>query len=152
MRVHSVAKINKLKKLRKSGYSINELVKALNIPKTTVWHHISGLKLSPQVLRKIRSNQGGSKKRKEANLLKAKDMAVGILKSDNRELALIISMLYWAEGTKGDCEFINSDGRMLALYLHILRGVFGIKNKDIKPTMRIFSGMDEKECLRYWSS
>ena len=45
MRVHPKNKIKKLKLLRRQGFSINELVSELNIPKTTVWHHIKEVKV-----------------------------------------------------------------------------------------------------------
>ncbi len=32
-----------------------------------------------------------------------------------------------------------------------MRKIFNIPKKSIKPTLRIFSGMSEKECLNYWS-
>ncbi len=61
-------------------------------------------------------------------------------------------MLYWGEGTKKVCEFINSDGNMIRCYLSILREMLGITSENVRATMRIFSGMDQNECLRYWSS
>lgn len=151
MRIHSASEIAELKRLRKSGQSINELVARLNIPKTTVWHHIHKIKLNKEATRKIREIQGGSKKRKQQNVVLAQKMAKEFLVNKNRELSIVVAMLYWAEGTKEACEFINSDGRMIKLYLRGLREIFCIKNDEIKPTMRIFSGMDEKRCLSHWS-
>lgn len=60
-------------------------------------------------------------------------------------------MLYWAEGTKKVCDFINSDGRMIKLYLGILREVLKISELNIKPTIRFFSNAEKKNCLNYWS-
>ena len=60
-------------------------------------------------------------------------------------------MLYWAEGCKKACEFINSDGRMVDLYVKIMVKIFNIPKERITPTIRIFSGMDKTECLNYWS-
>ena len=45
VRVHSSTKIRKLKQLRRRGYSLNELVKTLSIPKTTVWHHVKNVEI-----------------------------------------------------------------------------------------------------------
>ncbi|HEY4715410.1 MAG TPA: hypothetical protein VIH31_02805 [Candidatus Paceibacterota bacterium] len=152
MRVHSSRKIEDLKRLRKTGFSINELVKELKIPKTTIWHHVHTLKLPRKAVISIKSKQGGSHKRKLENIIKAKEVANTILLGKDRELSIIFSMLYWAEGSKGDCEFINSDGRMIKLYLNIIQKIFHIKTNEIKPTLRIFSGMNKKKCLLYWSS
>lgn len=40
---------------------------------------------------------------------------------------------------------------MIQTYLVVIRNVFNIPEIMIKPTMRIFSGMNKNECLRYWS-
>lgn len=151
MRVHSVEKIEKLKELRSQGYSINELVEKLAMPKTTIWHHIHSIKLLPIYVSRIRSRQGGSRKRKEARIKEAEAKARIILSSRHREAMIALVMLYWGEGHKGRCDFINTDGNMISFYLQTLRNVFNIPNDGFMPTMRIFSGMDREECLSYWS-
>ena len=65
MRVHSAEKIKELKRLRRKGLSINELVAKLSIPKTTVWHHIHNIKLSPKHIARLKARQGGSAERKQ---------------------------------------------------------------------------------------
>jgi len=60
-------------------------------------------------------------------------------------------MLYWGEGTKRECKFINSDERIIKSYLTVLRDVFNVPEEFIKPTMRIYSGMNRKKCLNHWS-
>ncbi|OHA46762.1 MAG: hypothetical protein A3A80_02810 [Candidatus Terrybacteria bacterium RIFCSPLOWO2_01_FULL_44_24] len=40
---------------------------------------------------------------------------------------------------------------MIRVYLFILREVFRIPEEFIKPTMRIFDGMDKTQCLQYWA-
>lgn len=151
MRVHSIEKIKELKKLRKKGYSINELVIKLSIPKTTIWHHIHNIPVPSKYVSILRSKRGGSSKRKQRNWEEAQKFAQELLRGPQRELAIIVAMLYWGEGSKKKCEFINSDGRMIKSYLGILRKAFNIPEESIKPILRIFSGMDRKECLNYWS-
>ena len=151
MRIHSADKIKKLKQLRRKGYSINELVKELSIPKTTVWYHIQSVRVLPQYASALKAKRGGSAKRTEMNWKKAQEHAKELLMSPYRELAIVLAMLYWGEGSKKRCEFINSDGRMIEIYLFSLRNMLNIKEKDIQPTLRIFSGMDRSECLDYWS-
>jgi len=150
MRIHPVDKIKKLKQLRKKGYSINELVKKLSIPKTTVWHHIQGVRVLPKYALVLKAKRGGSAKRTETNWEKAQEYTKELLTGPHRELAIVLAMLYWGEGSKKCCEFINSDGRMIEIYLFSLRNMLDIKEKDIQPTLRIFSGMDRFECLDYW--
>lgn len=151
MRIHSIEKIRQLKNFRKKGYSINELVIKFSIPKTTVWHHVHNIKIPKKYAIILKSKQGGSANRKQINLEKAKQCAQELLNSSSKEFLIVISMLYWGEGSKKVCEFINSDGRMIQIYLVILRKILKIPEKSIKPTMRIFSGMNENECLNYWS-
>lgn len=151
MRVHSIAKIKELKKLRRRGYSINELVKKTSIPKTTVWHHIHNIQVLRKYIPILNAKRGGSAKRTENNWEKARVRAKELLRSPNRESLIAIAMLYWGEGSKKVCEFINSDGRMVNLYLTILRKVFGIAEDNLKITIRIFSGMERMTCLSYWS-
>lgn len=152
-RKYSKEIIDSLKKLRKEGYSIDELVIKFSIPKSTIWHHVGAIQISEKFKKILKSRQGGSAKRKALNFEKAREKAIEVLNLSNpkRELAIIIAMLYWAEGSKKVCEFINSDGRMIEVYLFVIRNILGIEEKYIKPTMRIFSGMDKKECLDYWS-
>lgn len=151
MRIHSDAKIEKLKELRKKGYSINELVRDLSIPKSTVWHHIQKVAVDPQYVLILKAKIGGSRSRKEKNLKIAEELAKKMLNSPNREYLIILTMLYWAEGCKKACEFINSDGRMVDLYVKIMVKIFDIPKERIIPTIRIISSMNTKECLDYWS-
>lgn len=151
MRIHSLDKIKKLKKLRKKGYSINELSRKLSIPKTTIWHHVQGIKILPEYLSLLKSKIGGSRQKKEKNWEIARQLAKEILQSSHREYVIVIAMLYWAEGSKKVPEFVNSDGKMINLYINIIVKILNISKDRIIPTIRIFSGMDEKECLNYWS-
>jgi hypothetical protein len=151
MRIHSLEKIEKIKKLRKRGYSINELVEKFSVPKTTIWHHIHKIKVLPLYVPLLNSKRGGSTKRKNEKIRIADEEASELLKGKNRESLIALAMLYWGEGSKGACEFINSNGEIIELYLKVIREVLNIPNKSIKATMRIFTGMDEIECLRYWS-
>lgn len=152
MRVHSAEKIEKLKELRKKGSSINEIVKRLSIPKTTVWHHIRGIKISPKYIAELKAKQGGSIVRKKRKMAEASELSHQLLKGRDRDLCIATAMLYWGEGSKKVCEFINSDGRMIKVYLAMIRGVLNIPDESIKPIMRIYTGMDKDKCLDYWSS
>lgn len=152
MRVHSIEKIQKLKKLRRKGYSINELVDKLSIPKTTIWHHVQDVEILPKYAAILKSKRGGSAKRKQKKIEEAKQYAQELLQAPERELAVALAMLYWSEGHKKACDFINSDGIMIKGYLVILKKLFGISKNDLRLTLRIFTGMDQTKCLNYWSN
>lgn len=153
LRKYSLKHINKLKKLRMEGHSIDELVAKFSIPKSTLWHHVGDIEISQDKRMILRSRQGGSAKKKAMDIEKAQSRAREMLSllSPTRELVIVISMLYWAEGSKKVCEFINSDGKMIELYLFIIRKVLLVEEEHIKPTMRVFTGMDREGCLEYWS-
>jgi hypothetical protein len=152
MKVHSDQKILELKTLRQKGYSVDDLVKISAIPKSTIWHHVKNIKISEEYLSKLRSSRGGSRKRCELRWIEADKISKKLLSSlSSREKAITLAMLYWAEGSKKHCEFVNSDGRMIKLYLVLLKNLFNISLENITSTMRIFTGMKEKECLKYWS-
>ena len=143
MKIHSDDKIKKLKELRQKGYSINELVREFSIPKTTIWHHIQNVVVDPQYVPLLRSKIGGSRIRKEKRLKVAEGLAKKMLNSPDREYLIILSMLYWAEGCKGAFNFVNSDGRMVDLFVKILVEIFDIEKERIIPTVRIYSQMDK---------
>lgn len=151
MRVHSREKIEKLKDARKKGMSILDLVKEFSMPKTTIWHHIHDIKLNKSQIRLIKSGQGGSKKRSESQWRDAKMEAERLLKSAEKNFYILFASLYWAEGNKKGFIFTNTDGKMIKLFILILKKYFHIQQGDIKITIRVFSNLNEKRCVRYWS-
>ncbi|MBI2063920.1 MAG: hypothetical protein HYT65_02920 [Candidatus Yanofskybacteria bacterium] len=150
-RIHSIQEIRRIKELRRAGHSINELVRILSIPKTTIWHHIQGLKILPKYTKILRARQGGSRIKKERDMLRAEKEANQLLNAKDRDLYIIAPVLYWAEGSKRRCEFVNTDGEMIKLYLKIIRNNFKISENLIQPVLRIFSNHDKNISLNYWS-
>jgi len=142
---------NQIFKLRQEGHSISELHKILGISKSTVSRYVKNIVVLPEYINVYKSKRGGSKHRSEMALEQASLNAKNLLKGPDREMVLCATMLYWAEGSKKACEFINSDGRMVQMYLKFIRAVLKLPDDRIKATMRIFTGMDQKQCLDYWS-
>ena len=152
MRVHSLEKIEQLKKLRKEGHSIEDLVKILSIPKTTIWHHIQGIKLRRKYILKLKANQGGSRLKMERDLIKAKGEAEALLNSRYRYLVSMLAMLYWAEGdNKNAFSFTNTNANMIRMFISILKNCFHLNTDRLHITVRYFTGMDRDKCLRHWS-
>ena len=151
MRIHSITKIQKIKDLRETGCSINEIVAALNVPKTTVWHHIRGVKVREEFLPALKSKRGGSKKRRLKAIEKSISEAKEIL--NNKKIYVsILSMLYWAEGNKESCVFTNTDPRMIRIFINTMSKCFDINKDRYFVTIRYFTGMDKDLCLEYWSN
>ncbi|MEX1063864.1 MAG: hypothetical protein WD898_03945 [Candidatus Paceibacterota bacterium] len=152
MRVHSSEKIEQLKRLRRAGHSIEDLVRMLSIPKTTVWHHIQGIKLRKEYILRLKANQGGSKLKKERDLAKAKENARTLLNSKHRRLVELLAMLYWAEGdNKNAFSFTNTNSEMISMFIIILEKCFNISRDQLLVTVRYFTGMSRDSCLKHWS-
>jgi hypothetical protein len=153
MKIHSEKIIGKIKELRGQGFSIQQIMFLMSLPKTTVWNYIQDVPLNKEQKAILRTNQGGSTKRRENAIEEAENLASELLKSKDRENIIIISMLYWAEGhKKNTCGFTNTDKLMISVYLKILRDSLKIPNDRIEITIRIFTGMSRSNCLSYWSS
>lgn len=148
----SAEEVDKIVELRKTGHSIPEIQRIVLRGKTTVFRYVKDVKLSnkSQKILNIKKKSGG-RNRMLKNQLLANDFAQKILSGPHREMVIVIAMLYWAEGTKRCCSFINSDGKMIAVYLRILKEVFNISHDNVQIIMRIFDGMDQDKCLKYWS-
>lgn len=152
MRVHSIKTIEEIRKLRREGCSINSLVSKFSISKTTIWHHIQGIKLSADKQAVLRRAGGRlSRERKLTAIKTAGERAVAALNGKDRSAYCTLASLYWAEGSKGRCEFVNTDGKMIELYLHILRETLKVPEEKIVAVIRTFSGQDENKSLLFWS-
>ncbi len=151
MRVHSTEKINRIKDLRRNGNSINEIVKLLSLPKTTVWHHVHKLELTPEIELLLKSKRGGSALRSQNAWNKAEEMAIKILSGPKAFLSNSAAMLYWGEGGKKVCDLTNTDSKLIQLYLKFVYDVLGLTNENLKFTVRIFTGMNSDVCLNYWA-
>jgi hypothetical protein len=100
------------------------------------------------------------RKLKKKTLLKARKLQkigikkVGIL--SKRELFLVGSSLYWAEGFKKDSQagLGSLDPAMIKLYIKWLKDCFGYKNDDLifRVTANISHKDRIKEIEKYWST
>lgn len=151
MRVHSFEKIWKLKDLRRKGYSITELARELLMSKANVWHHVQGIKLTPQRLKILRSKQGGSKNKSLLEWQKAKNHAQKLITSLNStEKILIAAALYWGEGSKRDCGLSNTDPALIKTFINCLREL-GVKKENLSVGLRLYEDLDKKAAINFWS-
>ena len=60
-------------------------------------------------------------------------------------------MLYWAEGSKQECAFTNTDARMIVTFVTYLGDLFGLDMLRIHISIRTFEGMDYMACVAYWA-
>lgn len=68
-----------------------------------------------------------------------------------KELQILVAALYWAEGSKRDFSFCNTDPRMVRVFVNGLRKGFGIRDENIKISIRVYEDLDVAKCLEFWS-
>jgi hypothetical protein len=62
--------------------------------------------------------------------------------------------LFLGEGTKKNkfnVTFVNSDPRILQLFLKFLREICGVEERKIKAALNIFSDVNNKEAIDFWN-
>lgn len=78
-------------------------------------------------------------------------------KPDSIEKALLFGVgigLYWGEGTKANKTSVrlgNTDPALLKVFIVFLEKIFGLKRRQLKFGLQIFSDMSEEEGLDFWS-
>ncbi len=169
MKYNSVVK-EKVRKLRRSGFSLNQISNTTHVAKTTIRAWISDIYLSKNqkdILDKKVSKalQEGRIKaqminhqvrvEKEKTLLNQGRKEIG--KLTRNELMVVGIALYWAEGFKNKYEkrlgFCNSDPQMILFYLKWLREILEVDVKNITARVSINAAYKEKDqqIKTYWS-
>ena len=73
-----------------------------------------------------------------------------------RELQLIGTALYWAEGTKGVrssvVEFVNADPRMIALVMRWFRRCCGVGEQKLRARVQLHDPTRRQEAEHFWSN
>ena len=138
--------------LRKTGLSYTEILQQVHVAKSTLslWLRSVGLsKCQKQRLteRKLASIKRGWQKWRGMRLQKVRELKqkayAEIGEVSKRELWLIGTALYWAEGSKEKennvgqgLTFCNSDSQMIKFYLRWLEEVLKVQEDNIKTPYR----------------
>lgn len=156
------------RRLRFDGESIKNIAKKLDVSKSSASLWCRDIKLSEAQIKELakKENSGAYKGRLIAaeNRRKERLQRVEIFgnigknkigRLTEREIFLLGVALYWAEGSKKDrrVTLINSDPKIIQLWIHWLRKFGGLKTRDLKCTVGI-NEMHEKRLssvIRYWS-
>lgn len=153
--------------LRKQGKTYNEINRLLDIPKSTLSEWFKGLKISSRIKRRLwTSNQrkwaesitNYNKKRALDILNKANETQQKISKEigklTRRELMLIGTALYWAEGNKKErwrLRFSNSEPAIITLIMRFFREVCKVKEDKFIAKIHIYPNISEKIAKTFWS-
>lgn len=154
--------------LRKRGMTYSEILKEVQVSKSTISLWLRDAKLSnPQqqklTERKRAAQLRGGLRKKEIRIDKSSKIFERCLSEigslSNREFLLIGAALYWAEGSKqkphrpsSKLQFGNSDPEMIRLYVDWLRTVLKIHDGDITLTLYLHDNYRERtqEFEHHW--
>lgn len=151
-------------RLRRLGFSYREISESIKIAKSTASLWTGHIKLSKKAKTRLLKNSliglNNSIKTKhnlkshvtdEINKRTLKE--VKKINYSNNIYKLLCSMLYWAEGSKQatTVTFINSDPKMIAIFLFLLRKSFNTDDHKFKALIHIHEYHDELLLKKYWS-
>ena len=144
-------KLNKLKELYyKDGKSMREIGLHFNVSINAVVYA-------------MRSNDVARRSLKDANKIKFENKKPSFLKNKISGIRkttseIILAMLYWGEGFKGDeqskygaLDFANSDSEMIQLYIKMLRILYKLDEKRLRVLLYCYTNQDQAELIKYWS-
>ena len=157
-------------KLRLSGRSYGEILKALNISsKGTLSVWFRGLRLSSGARKRLRKNIETAYKRGLFDFNKQRtqkifaenkkiltESAKAIPELSQRDLLLIGAALYWCEGTTREkrlnhrISFSNSDPRMISIFMKYLRETLEISEEKIYAEIHAYPNIDIPKAKQFW--
>ncbi len=155
-------------KLRKQGLSYTEILRKVSVSKSTlsVWLKDIGLAQEQKQrfterrrLAQIKAQETWKKIRitKEIRLISA--ACKEIKRISQRELWLIGTVLYWAEGTKQKqhnvsqkVSFNNSDPAMIALFNRWIQEICLRKKSDLTYSIYIHQTADQTKAQQFWEN
>ncbi|MEK9170408.1 MAG: helix-turn-helix domain-containing protein [Patescibacteria group bacterium] len=152
-------------KLRKSGHSLKEIAKNLDVAKSSVSMWVRDVKLSPvaerRLLTKIKLGQFNAAKNKKAQTAAIEnkylqEAMAEIKKMDISEnyAKLLCAVIYWCEGAKSNksgINFVNSDPKLVSSFLDLLRASFLLDERKFRPCIHLHSYHNPQKQLDFWS-
>jgi hypothetical protein len=143
--------IEEIVRLRETGHSLPEIKKITGRAGASVFKYIKGVNVLPEYIDILKSKQGGSKERAKKKWSEAKSSAENILGNfSNRDTIMLLSGLYWGEGSKQEFNLINGDPYLLRAALKGLYAL-GVSRREIKLNFRIFSDMNKGDMINFWT-
>ena len=152
---------------KKRGYSYKEIQDELSIAKSTLSDWLSGIELSPDLIRRInarvreahikyRFNLSIYNHRKRQQEITAIRLAAKKAVHDltDKELLIAGTMLYWAEGRKhggGGVEICNTDPQFILFIMHWFRHCLQIDEDRFQAAIHFHQGQSEPHIRHFWS-
>ena len=151
--------------LRESGYSIKSIAHQLNAAQSSVSLWVRSVVLTEEQLLALKSNTHNPEtieKRRTSRLkseLAKRTVIIEAARNEidnisNRELWLIGTALYWAEGakTQSTVQFSNGDSRMIQLMMRYFREVCMVDERKLRAGIHIHEHLDTKAAELHWQS
>lgn len=160
---------NQAIKLRNKGYSYTEILKSVNVSKSSLSEWLRHIKITNTQVERLRSKNAKARKlgsiTLKRNRIEKTKTIINKAKLEIRNLSInhlkiIGTILYWTEGSKQkkhdpskELIFSNSDPKMIRIYLLWLKECLLIKPCDIKFEIYIHETYNKtpKELSAYWS-
>lgn len=151
--------------LRKKGFSLKEISEKLGIAKSTASYWLQNVNLNSKAQERLKSHQilGQYKSRiikkaQRENLIKEYQLKtyqeISKINFDKNLYKLLCSFLYWCEGAKLNSthvRFINSDPKMIKIFLSLLRKSFEVEEKKFRALIHLHEYHNEEKQKRFWS-
>ena len=153
--------------MRRQGKTYNEINRLLDIPKSTLSGWFEGLEISARIKKRLWSN--AQKKWAQSITNYNKKRALDVFNRNNeiqqriskeidrltkRELMLIGTALYWAEGDKRarwHCKFSNSDPEIIKIIMKFFRNVCKVPENKFRAYVQIHPNISEQKAKVFWS-
>ena len=150
--------------LRKSGHSLSEIAKMLNVAKSSASLWVRNVNISKTAIRRILSRsqegvqRGADRRRVQAQVVKDRIYeeaieAINQLKTSKAIDRLILSIMYWCEGGKDDTSvsFTNSDPKLVRSFIDLLVTSFDIDRNKISARLHLHEYHNPEIQLALWS-
>ena len=153
--------------LRRKGYSVRSIAELVGCSRSSVSIWVREIPLTAQQIERLRhkQDQGRAKAANHRNSPKSvwaerRQRVIGTAqkqipqKLNLKELRLVGTALYWAEGYKAGRNlfvFANCDPKMIKLMMKFLAVICKIPKEKLRGRVNIFPSLNRLEAERYWS-
>lgn len=154
--------------LRKQGFSLNEISEQLSVSKSSASLWVRDILLSStakqRLIKKIELGRYVSAENKKTQTRKKLDVLFNsalFLVSRNRKILcrkdiakILCALMYWCEGyknTHSGVAFTNSDPKLIAAFLKLMRLSFPLDEKKFRACIHIHPYHSEKKQIEFWS-
>ena len=155
--------------LRINGYSIGDIERKLDIPRSTLSGWFKNIKLTKEqksiLFKKSLKSLANAREKaikwhhlqKKNRLLNAENEALDVLLKANLHnkilLEIAFAMLYLGEGSKNNLTSLgNTNPLIVKFFIKSVKVLFGIDESQIRSEVHLRNDQDGNEMINYWSN